>query len=97
MKDVKITVLRRTVYEDLLEKYGGSGGDCPMVLGAEFICRDNQRPEGFCTGAWESVGPFAKKLAEGGLFPGFMKDPRSAMISCHDGFRPVTYLLEVME
>ena len=26
-----------------------------------------------------------------------MKDPKSAMISCNDGFRPVSFLLETME
>ena len=26
-----------------------------------------------------------------------MKNPRSAMISCNDGFRPVSFLLETMD
>ncbi len=26
-----------------------------------------------------------------------MKNPRSAMISCNDGFRPVTFLLEALD
>ncbi len=38
-------------------------------------------------------------LAHGGenLYDGWMKDPRSAMISCNDGFRPVSFLLEALE
>ncbi len=28
---------------------------------------------------------------------GWMKNPKSAMISCNDGFRPVSFLLETME
>ena len=26
-----------------------------------------------------------------------MKNPRSAMLSCNDGFRPVTFLLEALD
>ena len=26
-----------------------------------------------------------------------MKNPKSAMISCNDGFRPVSFLIEVIE
>ena len=32
-----------------------------------------------------------------GLYEGWMKNPRSVMISCNDGFRPVSFLIEVME
>ena len=37
-------------------------------------------------------------LAHGGenFYDGWMKDPKSAMISCNDGFRPVSFLLETM-
>ena len=28
---------------------------------------------------------------------GWMKNPKSAMISCNDGFRPVSFLLETVE
>ena len=34
---------------------------------------------------------------EGNFFDGWMKNPMSAMISCNDGFRPVSFYLEVME
>lgn len=38
-------------------------------------------------------------LAHGGtnIYEGWMKNERSAMISCNDGFRPVSFLLEVIE
>ena len=43
--------------------------------------------------------PFVKELAEGGgdFFDGWMKNPHSAMISCNDGFRPVSFYLEAVE
>jgi uncharacterized repeat protein (TIGR04076 family) len=42
---------------------------------------------------------FVKALAEGGgnFFDGWMRNPHSAMISCNDGFRPVSFYLEVVE
>jgi uncharacterized repeat protein (TIGR04076 family) len=42
---------------------------------------------------------FVKELAAGGgnFFDGWMKNPYSAMVSCNDGFRPVTFLLERVE
>ena len=43
--------------------------------------------------------PLCFALAHGttDFFDGWMKDSRSALISCNDGFRPVSFLLEVME
>jgi uncharacterized repeat protein (TIGR04076 family) len=42
---------------------------------------------------------FVEILAEGGgnFFDGWMKNPYSAMISCNDGFRPVSFYIEVIE
>ena len=31
------------------------------------------------------------------LYDGWMKNPHSAMVSCNDGFRPVSFLVEVVE
>jgi uncharacterized repeat protein (TIGR04076 family) len=42
---------------------------------------------------------FVKELALGGgnFFDGWMKNPYSAMISCNDGFRPVSFYIERIE
>ncbi len=60
---------------------------------------DGKCPEGFCDSAWESMRYFVEELAKGGgnFYDGWMKNPRSAMISCNDGFRPVSFYIEVME
>jgi uncharacterized repeat protein (TIGR04076 family) len=34
---------------------------------------------------------------EGNFFDGWMRNPHSAMISCNDGFRPVSFYLEAEE
>ena len=100
MKKVKITVKRIARYDDLIAEYENPiEHACEMKLNQVFISIDAQRPEGFCDSAWESVYPFVKELANGGgnFYDGWMKNEKSAMISCNDGFRPVSFLLETIE
>ena len=100
MKRVKITVMRITQYSDLMEKYENPiEHACDMVEGQVFIANGWQKPEGFCDSAWDTVSAFVMTLAHGGenFYDGWMKNPRSAMISCNDGFRPVSFLLEALD
>lgn len=97
--NVKITVMKIVNHIDLIEKYENViEHACLLKVGDTFISENGNRPEGFCESAWESVGPFAKRLADGEVdfFDGWMKNKRSAMISCNDGFRPVSFYLEVI-
>ena len=100
MKKVSITVLRRVSHDDLIEKYENPiDHACDMREGMTFITDGFSRPEGMCESAWGSVVPFAMALACGAekLYGGWMKNPKSALISCNDGFRPVSFLLETIE
>ncbi len=100
MKKVRITVKRIARYDDLIAEYENPiEHACAMTAGQTFIANGWQRPEGFCDSAWDTVSPFVMTLAHGGenLYDGWMKDPKSAMISCNDGFRPVSFLLEALE
>ena len=100
MKKVRITVKRIACYQDLIDEYENPiEHPCDMVPGKVFIADGWRRPEGFCGSAWETVSPFVMALSHGaeGLYDGWMKNGRSAMISCIDGFRPVSFLLEAME
>ena len=100
MKKVRITVKWIARYDDLIEQYENPiEHACEMRLGQVFICNGWERPEGFCLSAWDTVSAFVMTLAHGGgdLYNGWMKDPKSAMISCNDGFRPVSFLLEAMD
>ena len=99
MKDVKITVKKMACYRDLIEEYENPiEHPCDMQLGRVFTSHGGQRPEGFCDSAWETLEPFVKTLAEGGgnFYDGWMKNPASALLSCNDGFRPVSFLLETI-
>ena len=100
MKKVKITVMRMACYHDLMEKYENHiEHACDMAVGRTFVVEGCAKPEGLCDSAWETLQPWVSQLAEGGgdFFDGWMKNPHSAMLSCNDGFRPVTFLVETIE
>ena len=100
MKKIKITVMKVACYEDLMEKYENPMENaCDMEPGQVFTADGWQRPEGFCESAWESMSTFVMTLAYGGenIYDGWMKNSRSAMISCNDGFRPVSFLIEALD
>lgn len=100
MKKVRITVKRIAHYDDLMAAYENPIEDaCSMQLGQTFICNGWQQPEGFCDSAWDTVSPFVMTLAHGGenFYNGWMKNPKAAMLSCNDGFRPVSFLLEALD
>ena len=99
MKRVKITVMKITEYKDLIEQYENPiEHACHIKVGQVFFVEDMKKPEGFCDSAWETIKPFATELANGGgnFYDGWMKNEYSAMISCNDGFRPVSFLLKAI-
>ena len=100
MKNVKITVMRVACYKDLMEKYENPiEHACEMKEGQVFIAYEGKKPEGFCDSAWGVISPFAVALANGekNFYDGWMKNEESALISCNDGFRPVSFFLETMK
>ena len=100
MKKVRITVMKTACYRDLIEQYENLiEHACDMKLGQVFPAEGWRKPAGFCDSAWDTVSPFVMALAHGAedFYDGWMKDPRSAMLSCNDGFRPVSFLLEATD
>ena len=92
--------MKQAIHEDLIAAYENPiEHACDMRIGDVFISLGGSRPEGMCESAWESLSPFAMALSYGAedFFDGWMKNKKSAMISCNDGFRPVSFLLEVIE
>ena len=99
MKKVKIIVIKKTNHQDLIDKYENKIlNPCNMEIGQEFICTEYKKPDNFCDSAWESISPFVMTLLCGGenIYDGWMKNKKSAMISCNDGFRPVSFYIEVI-
>ena len=100
MKKVKITAVRKASYPDLIAKYEKPiEHACDVEEGMIWISENGEKPENFCDSAWDSVSAFVKALAAGGgnFYGGWMQNPYSAMISCNDGFRPVSFYLETEE
>lgn len=100
MKKVKITAVRKASYPDLMEKYENPiQHACNVEEGQVWIANGWAKPEGFCDSAWDSISAFVMTLAHGGgdFYDGWMKNPKSAMISCNDGFRPVSFYLEALD
>lgn len=100
MRKIRITVMKMVRHDDLIEKYENPiENACDMYLGKTFTTDGWQKPEGFCDSAWDTVSPFVMTLAYGGedIYDGWMKNKKSAMISCNDGFRPVSFLIEAVD
>lgn len=100
MKKCRITVMKTARYDDLIETYENPiEHTCDMKVGQTFIAEGWQKPAGFCDSAWESISAFVMTLAHGGenIYDGWMKNTKSAMISCNDGFRPVSFYIEAIE
>ena len=100
MKKCRITAMRKANYEDLMEKYENPiEHTCDTEEGQVFVSVDGKKPDGFCDSAWESMKQFVEELSMGGgnFYDGWMKNPKSAMISCNDGFRPVSFYIEVID
>ena len=72
MRQVKITVLRKTFQEDLAREYGAPGlGPCPMLREGQVFYADYAKPEGLCDEAWKAIYQYVFALAHGageGLF-----------------------------
>lgn len=99
MYDVKITAIRKADYKDLQLRYENPiEHACDVHEGQMWVAREGRMPEGMCDSAWKSMRPFVEALArgEGNFYDGWMRNPYSALISCNDGFRPVSFLLEAI-
>ncbi len=97
MYDVKITAVRKADYKDLQALYENPiVHACDVCEGQSWVSHSGMKPTGLCDSAWESMRSFVEALSrgEGNFFDGWMRNPYSAFISCNDGFRPVSFLLE---
>lgn len=100
MKKCRITALRKTEYLDLMEQYENPlETPCTVSIGQVWVTNGWEKPAGFCESAWNTLSPFVMALAHGGenFYDGWMKNPKSVLLSCNDGFRPVSFLVEALE
>ena len=100
LNKVRITAMRQTVYTDLMERFENPiEHACTVQEGQQWISIDGRCPDGLCPAAWETMRLFVESLArgKGNFYDGWMRNPMSAMISCNDGFRPMSFYIEALE
>jgi uncharacterized repeat protein (TIGR04076 family) len=104
MPKCKITILKRTVNQDLIDEYledeyKDHGACACFHEGQEFVIDTSTMPEDFssiCPWAWADIRQDIMIVASGGNMPGIK--PRGTIITgCRDWFRPVIFKVERME
>ncbi|WP_288341750.1 TIGR04076 family protein [uncultured Dubosiella sp.] len=100
MKTIRITAMKQVEHRDLMERFENELEEaCTIEVGQSWIVENLRKPEGFCDSAWQTIYPFAMTLAYGGgdIYEGWMKDKHTVMLSCNDGFRPVSFYVEALD
>jgi len=93
MPKCKITVLKRTINQDLIDEYlddayqGIGPCDCFMIDDYSGV------PEGFCASAWADIRKDMLAVAMGANMPG-IRQPGTIIAGCLDWFRPVIFKIE---
>lgn len=99
MPECKITVIKKTVNQDLIDEYLGGEyqglGPCEILQeGQEFFIKDySSIPVGFCVSAWVDIFKDVMLVATGGNMPG-LKMKGTVISGCSDWFRPVIFRIE---
>lgn len=97
MQAVKITAIRQSVYQDLMNQCELDMVEpCPIHMNDTFISWDMEKPEGLCNSAWIALYPYVMTIASYGhtIHGNWMKKKDSAIVSCNDGLRPMSFLVE---
>ena len=98
--DVKITVLKRIENTKISEEFAARKrdlGPCTRVKeGQEFVSKNMQIPESFCSWAWADIQRDVVHLATGGNVH-WINRKGIEICSCTDGLHPVIYKLERIE
>ena len=98
-KKVKITVLKRECFKDLVNAYAAdkSFPQCPKYTdGQEFILNGTDMPEGFCSWAWGDIHRDVVGVFRGATYA-WVNQENTIISCCTDGFRPVVFKIEAIE
>ena len=64
MKKVRITVMRKAEYKDLMAQYENPiEHACDLKAGQVFVANGWEKPAGFCPSAWYTLSPFVLALS----------------------------------
>ena len=101
MAKVKITILKTTLHQDLVneyivdEEFKKSFSTCFVFEeGQTFISEDwPTKPEGFCERAWPDIQHEVAMVMYGATIP-WIEEPGYTITCCNDGLRPVIFKIE---
>jgi uncharacterized repeat protein (TIGR04076 family) len=101
-KKVRITVLRKQLYEDLAERFLSDGkavGACPLLNENDVFIFTGcaAMPDGFCPWAWNDICDKVGAISSGASYGPWFNRPGLMVECCKDGIRPVSFLLERLE
>ena len=101
MAKCKITVVKRSINQELIDEYlrktGQDVGRCTAFEdGQEFTVEYlAERPEDFrCDWAWDDIHKVLLALMLKGDFSTWMKDGNTFITCCTDGIKPVVFKIE---
>lgn len=100
MTKIRITVLKRDSAPELAARYAHPDLQIPCQYhheGQIIEMTAYKRPDAICSEAWKSMDHVICALIHGATEPlreHWMARPGVAIISCNDGFRPVTFKIE---
>ena len=102
MKKVRITVLRKGFYPDLIRAHLSEPPEecvCDFFQEGDtfFYTGGAEMPAGFCPGAWIDSSRSVSALSCGATYTPWQKQDGASVVGCTDGLRPVTFLLEAEE
>jgi uncharacterized repeat protein (TIGR04076 family) len=98
----RISVIKRSLHEDLVEQYvretrAGFGQCGAFEDGQEFVIEAFPlKPEGFCDWAWADIHRDVVAVMFGASYPWIGKSG-TAITCCTDGLRPVVFRVEAIE
>ena len=100
MRDVRITVVKRWVNEELIREYATDGNKesriAPCSLFSDdqvFVSTGLSKPDGFCSWAWADIQRDVVWVSLGGVQQNHTV-PGTALSCCTDGLNPVFFRLE---
>jgi uncharacterized repeat protein (TIGR04076 family) len=102
MPKCRVTVVKRTINQDLIDEHLNGkldpiGACTAFEDGQEFeIDGFPQKPEGFCDWAWATIHKDVVAVLFGGDYP-WIEQPGTAITCCTDGLRPVIFKVERTE
>ena len=97
--DVKIIVLKKLEVGDIHKEYALEQAHTTCMKykeGQEYVSKNCNKPEGFCSWAWCGIQDKVVFLALGHDYP-WIKQKGTEIFCCPDGLHPVLYKLERIE